>query len=156
LKNIRTYLILISLFTKINLFGQEKRFVEEIALYHLDSLIKFDKTLKFFKYFTNGWVNNEQTTTADTSQIIEKTLILKSTFKNLSLIENKNLKAFSVPKKIRKNSKDPGLSIYRFIKNNDLYYILFESIDDGSLGQVLIIINKTGDLVRYKYSLIQI
>jgi hypothetical protein len=98
-------------------------------------------------------VTKKQTTFADTSQLFTKSLSLQSTFKNLSIIENKGLKSFSVPKKIKRDNKDPGLSIYRFMKNNDLFYILFEASDSGSFGQVLIILDKAGDLVKYKYML---
>ncbi|PBQ31914.1 hypothetical protein CNR22_09070 [Sphingobacteriaceae bacterium] len=131
-------------------FGQEKRFVEEVALYHLDSLTKIDKQIKYFRYFTNGYVTKKKMTFADTSQLVSNSTVLTSAFRNLSIIENSDLTSFSVPKKIRGSTGDPGLVIYRFIKHNDQYYILFESSDDGSFGQVLVILNKKGELVRYK------
>lgn len=152
LTDIQKYFILIPLLATINSIGQEKRFVEEIALYHLDSLTKIDKEIKYFRYFTNGYLTTKQTTFADTSQLITKSLSLKSTFRNISILENKDLKNFFVPKKIRRDGKDTGLSIYRFIKNNDQFYILFEASDSGSFSVVLIILNKIGDLVRYKYT----
>ena len=149
----KLFYILVFLLVADFSFGQNKRYVEEIALYHLDSLTK--KGLSF-KYFTNGYLSKYKSSIDTTPRIIPVNIrlsVIKSTFKNLQIIEDTNLICFSVPKRIRRNGSSTTLHIRHFNKTKDKYFVSFGiNTDDYSGETVLIIMNLSGDLIDFKYS----
>ncbi len=141
--------------TSYSLFsqGQNKRYVEEIALYHLDSLTKVDPLFKNFKYFTNGYLSSFRTD-ADTNHFMRVTpnILIKTPFKNLQIVEDFKLTSFAVPRRIRKNGSSTTLIIYGYTKLNDKYLVGFR-IEEGESGkEALIIMNSNGDLIGRRYS----
>ena len=133
--------------------AQNKHYVEEIALYHLDSLTKIDPVFKSFTYYTNGYLanNNSGEDTTHFMSIIPN-FVIKSAFKKLEIKENPNLVSFFVPKRIRKNGSSTLLNIFHYTKLNNCYIVRF-SIKLGEGGkEALIIMNSDGDLIARKYS----
>lgn len=141
-------------------FGQNKRYVEEVALYHLDSLTKIDTTaFKKFKYFTDGSLSINKTW-VDTflysngmlySQYIKSPgQYIKSSFKNLKIAKKKSLKSFVVPRQMQGEKSAHKLEIYHFLKAKDRYYVEFTIWTSDSSGHTaIIIINNKGDLIGY-------
>jgi hypothetical protein len=146
---------MLALILSLKTSGQNKRYVEEIALYHLDSLTKVDPVLKDFKYFTNGYLTNSRTSTDTTMWglgSIKPNYNLRSSLKNLQIIEDTTISNFTVSRRIRKNGSSPTLKIFRFSKIEGKYLVEF-IIALGEVGQtVLIIMNSYGDLIGRKYS----
>jgi hypothetical protein len=142
--------ILTSILFCLPILGQTKKYVEEIALYHLDSLTKVDPAFKNFHYFTNGYVEKQKTSTEDSTFImkVKPDKFIETPFKNLTIVEDTTIKSFSVPKRLRKNKGSEVLNIYRFLKIGQEYFVFFKiELKDG--GQTaLIIIDLSGNLKR--------
>jgi hypothetical protein len=150
--NMKKYLlILVTLSLYSNSFGQTKKYVEEIALYHLDSLVKIDPVFKDFKYFTNGYVEKFKTSADDTSSAVMKVrpnLFIKTPFKDLTIVEDTTIKSFYIPRRLRKKGGQDALDIFRFIRIGQEYFVLFR-IEHKDGGQTaLIIMDIKGNLLR--------
>lgn len=147
----RLYILSLCLLTSVLLRAQNKKPVEEVAFYHLDSLTKTDPEIKQLKYFANGIVSRKQTTPDDTAIMICKEAHLKSAFNNLEVTQNPNLTSFDIPKKYRHNRSAEGLEIYRAARFNGYYYIYFEIPLDYGMSAIVLVLDDNGDLVKYKY-----
>ena len=157
----RKYFFFISILLPLSVVAQNKCYIEEIALYHLDSLTKIDAALKDFEYFTNGYLSEmESEMISDTTyfNISEKNraaFYIKVPFKNLQIVEDDSLTNFAVPKKLRGNVSSPTLEIKHFDKSNNKYYVVFTVRIKGNTDydekDVLIVMNLNGDLIERRY-----
>lgn len=145
---------LILLLLTVNLHGQNKKSIEEVAFYHLDSIIKLEPQLKRIKYFANGFVSKDRSECPDslTLALTSKKLYLRSAFKELTLVENEKLSSITIPKSKRGRQRDTGLKISHFTRNGNLYYVEFEIMNDGGIDSILIEMNELGDMTRYIHS----
>ena len=153
MRHLITILFIISIqFT----YGQTKKTVEEIALYHLDSMTQTGQPLAKFKYFTNGYLEND---TLDFNAIFylkkfkytSDTILRKNPFENCVIQDKKVYNKISIPNSLRHNKSDFTLNIYHYKKDFDKYYVLFEQETNTDLGgyQVILVINSKGDLINY-------
>ncbi len=151
---VRHIFLLLTIILTLKTTGQNKRYVEEVALYHLDSLTKINSQFKNFKYFTNGYLADLQSYVDTTKYInVRQHYVIKSSFKNLEIIEDPKVIFFSVPRRIRKNGSSTDLDIFRYVKIKDKYYVRFGVKTDNYSGQAaLIIMDSKGDLISWDYS----
>jgi hypothetical protein len=156
MKIFKSFLILI-LTLPTCAFSQNKRFVEEVALYHLDSLIKTEPAFKAVQYYTTGYLLKSKTGVKDTVESFTaknsvKTMSLQTVFKDVVMLENDKLNNFQVDKRAIKNKNYDALNIYHFLKANNLYYVFFDI--QGTYGgtNILIVMDLKGNMVRYKLS----
>ena len=147
-KNLTLALIFISLTS----FGQNKRFVEEVAMYHLDSLTKSDPAYKLVLYFSKGALVSSKTSIKDTidETYIKKNVVLKSKFNDFTMVEKDKLTSFPFTEHKMKNKNYTPLNIYHYMKIKDNYFVFFDI--QGLYGgtNVLLVMDLKGDLVRYK------
>jgi hypothetical protein len=127
--------------------------VEEIALYHLDSISR----LKFpcdFKYFTNGYV--DQDTTYISENIRRKYLndssakaIIKNPFADIILKDLARSDHFSIPNRMRGQKMNPVLRIHRHVTVGLYYLVGFGVSETESSGLYLtIVMDNRGNLVH--------
>jgi hypothetical protein len=132
-------------------FGQTKKYVEEIALYHLDSLTKVDPAFKNFKYYTEGSVEKYKTHIDDTIINLKQTFKIKSPFKNLIVLADTAIKSFPVPRRLMKNrSNTDVLNILHFAKAGQEYFVQFNIEVKHGGKTALIIMDEQGNLTRRK------
>ena len=106
------------LLINLNFIAQNKRFVEEVAMYHLDSLTKSDHNFKLVLYYSKGALVSSKTSIKDTidETYIKKNVQLKSAFKDLTLVEKDKLTSFPFTEHKQKNKNYTPLNIYHFMK----------------------------------------
>ncbi len=151
-----TRLLILFAFTSTLTYGQikTKMFVEELALFYLDSLMRTDKEFYHFSYFTNGYIDNIPGSHADTNIIFTDKALFKNPFENLSIIENQTIKCFSVPKRLRKKGGKYPLTINRYAKSKNAYFIEFDIRTKKNREQtVKLIIDLKGNLIRREIGL---
>lgn len=146
----KTLLLIITLFFFLTTSAQTKKRVEELALYHLDSLTKVDPAFKDFKYFTNGFIEKQKTVSEDTMSVmkVKPDLHLKSAFNNLTIVEDTTSKSLSLPRRLRKNGGYQPLTIFRFLKIGHEYFVFFKIEYEYGGQNALIVMDEKGTLLR--------
>src|SRR5437660_9475974 len=98
-------LTLTLIFLSLTSIGQNKRFVEEVAMYHLDSLTKIDPAYKLVLYYSKGTLVSSKTSVKDTidETYIKKNVQLSSGFKDLTMVEKDKLASFPFTEHKMKN-----------------------------------------------------
>lgn len=146
----RTAILLISLVT-VNLTAQNKHFVEEVAMYHLDSLSRSNPDFKQVLYYTKGFLVAAKTSPKDTIDFkINRAVNMASVFKDLTLVEKEKLSNFPFTEAKLKNKNYTTLNIYHYMKAGDNYYCFFDIQRQFDGHNILLVMNSKGDLIRYK------
>ena len=145
-----TAFLLISLLS-LNSTAQNKHFVEEVAMYHLDSLTRSNADFKLVQYYTKGFMVAAKTGIKDTVDFkINRAVNMPSVFKDLTLVEKEKLTNFPFTEAKLKNKNYTTLNIYHYMKVNDLYYCFFDVQRQFDGHNILLIMNLKGELIRYK------
>lgn len=143
--------ILFISFLSFNAISQNKRFVEEVAMYHLDSLTRSNADFKLVQYYTKGFMVAAKTGIKDTVDFkINRAVNMASVFKDLTMVEKEKLTNFPFQEAKLKNKNYTTLNIYHYLKINDLYYCFFDVQRQFDGHNILLIMNSKGDLIRYK------
>jgi hypothetical protein len=126
-------------------------FVEQLALFHLDSLTKVDLSLHDIKFRTNGVLKTTRRTMPfDTSFVknLEPEVFIRAPFSNLIIVEDTTIKHFAVSKTMTGNKRNKPLDIHPFLKIGQEYFVLF-TISDTKQGQaILLVMDLQGNLKR--------
>lgn len=124
--------------------------VEEIALYHLDSLTKTRKDLQEVKYFVNGYVEPIKLLPYDTFCLgKQEQIFLKPRASDITVREDTTLTYLLIPKGLRRNGGKHTLMIYRHVKINNKYYVCFNN-NQGISGYFIILqMDDKGNLLNY-------
>ena len=150
--------ILFILITTISLstFAQNKRFVEEVAMYHLDSLTRSNADFKLVLYYTKGFLVAAKTGVKDTVDFkINRAVNMSSVFKDLTLVEKEKLVNFPFTEAKLKNKNYTTLNIYHYLKVGEIYYVFFDVQRQFDGHNILLVMNLKGDLIRYKLQAIK-
>lgn len=140
-----------SLFLTLTISAQNKRFVEEVAMYHLDSLSRSNADFKDVTYYTKGFLVAAKTGIKDTVDFkIKRTVQMASVFKDLTLVEKEKLTNFPFTEAKLKNKNYTTLNIYHYLKVNDLYFCFFDVQRQFNGHNILLVMNSKGELIRYK------
>ncbi len=144
--------IVLGFFISLTSFGQNKRFVEEVAMYHLDSLTKSDPAFKLVLYYSKGTLVSSKTSIKDTidEAYIKKNVQMKSVFKDLTIVEKDKLTSFPFTEHKMKNKNYTPLNIYHYMKIKDNYFVFFDIQGNYGGTNILLVMDLKGDLVRYK------
>lgn len=143
------FIFIISL--SLSSIAQNKHFVEEVAMYHLDSLTRSNPDFKLVLYYTKGFMVAAKTGVKDTVDFkINRPVNMTSVFKDLTMVEKEKLTNFPFQEAKLKNKNYTTLNIYHFLKANDLYYVFFDVQRQFDGHNILMVMNSKGDLVRYK------
>ncbi len=146
----KTTLLLCAVFS-LNSFAQNKRFVEEVAMYHLDSLTRSNADFKLVLYYTKGFMVAAKTSPKDTGDFkINRPVNMASVFKDLTLVEKEKLTNFPFQEAKQKNKNYTTLNIYHYMKVGDLYYCFFDIQRQFDGHNILLVMNSKGELIRYK------
>ncbi len=146
----RFSLLLIS-FLSLNAISQNKHFVEEVAMYHLDSLTRSNADFKLVLYYTKGFMVAAKTSVKDTVDFkINRPVNMTSVFKDLTLVEKEKLTNFPFQEAKLKNKNYTTLNIYHYMKVGELYYCFFDVQRQFDGHNILLVMNSKGDLIRYK------
>ena len=147
-KNLSLALIFLSLIS----FAQSKRFVEEVAMYHLDSLTKSDPAYKLVLYYSKGALLSSKTSIKDTidETYIKKNVQLESKFKDFTMVEKNKLTSFPFTEHKMKNKNYTPLNIYHYMKIKENYFVFFDVQGNYGGTNVLLVMDLKGNLVRYK------
>ena len=139
------------LLSSLNSLAQNKHFVEEVAMYHLDSLTRSNADFKLVQYYTKGFMVAAKTGIKDTVDFkINRAVNMPSVFKDLTLVEKEKLTNFPFTEAKLKNKNYTTLNIYHYMKVNDLYYCFFDVQRQFDGHNILLIMNLKGELIRYK------
>ncbi|MBP7809138.1 MAG: hypothetical protein KA163_07590 [Bacteroidia bacterium] len=149
LKNITLTLVI---FLSLNTIAQNKRFVEEVALYHLDSLTRSNADFKLVQYYTKGFLVAAKTGIKDTAADfkIKRNTNMASIHKDLVIIEKEKLINFPFTEAKQKNKNYTTLNIYHYLKIGDNYFVFFDIQRQFDGHNILLVMNSKGDLIRYK------
>lgn len=149
LKNITFTLVL---FLSLNTIAQNKRFVEEVAMYHLDSLTRSNADFKLVLYYTKGFMVAAKTGIKDTAADykIKRNTNMASVFKDLTIVEKEKLINFPFTEAKQKNKNYTTLNIYHYLKIGDNYFVFFDIQRQFDGHNILLVMNSKGDLIRYK------
>ncbi|MBK7669041.1 MAG: hypothetical protein IPJ32_17885 [Sphingobacteriaceae bacterium] len=149
LKNITFTLVL---FLSLNTIAQNKRFVEEVAMYHLDSLTRSNADFKLVQYYTKGFMVAAKTGIKDTAADykIKRNTNMASVFKDLTIVEKEKLINFPFTEAKQKNKNYTTLNIYHYLKIGDNYFVFFDIQRQFDGHNILLVMNSKGDLIRYK------
>jgi hypothetical protein len=149
LKNIAFTLVL---FLSLNTIAQNKRFVEEVAMYHLDSLTRSNADFKLVLYYTKGFMVAAKTGIKDTAADykIKRNTNMASVFKDLTIVEKEKLINFPFTEAKQKNKNYTTLNIYHYLKIGDNYFVFFDIQRQFDGHNILLVMNSKGDLIRYK------
>ena len=152
MSQIKNLTLVFAFFISINLFGQNKRFVEEVAMYHLDSLTKTDPAYKLVLYYSKGALVSSKTSIKDTidETYIKKNVQMKSVFNEVTLVEKDKLTSFPFTEHKMKNKNYTPLNIYHYMKIKDNYFVFFDIQGNYGGTNILLVMDLKGDLVRYK------
>ncbi len=144
--------LILTAFFSLNSIAQNKRFVEEIAMHHLDSLTKSDSNFKLVLYYSKGALVSSKTSIKDTidETYIKKNVHLKTAFKDLTLVEKDKLTSFPFTEHKQKNKNYTPLNIYHYMKLKDNYFVFFDVQGNYGGNNILLVMDLNGDLVRYK------
>ena len=146
----KTTLLLFAFFS-LNAVSQNKHFVEEVAMYHLDSLTRSNADFKLVLYYTKGFMVAAKTGIKDTVDFkINRAVNMTSVFKDLIIVEKEKLTNFPFQEAKLKNKNYTILNIYHYLKINDLYYCFFDVQRQFDGHNILLVMNSKGELVRYK------
>lgn len=140
------------LFLSLGSTAQNKRFVEEVALYHLDSLNRTSPDFKLVQYYTKGFLIASTTSIKDTVEdhSVKKNLQMKSVFKDLAIVEKAKLSSFPFSEHPKKNKNYTPLNIYHYMKLNNQYFVFFDIQGTFSGTNLLLVMDLNGNLLRYK------
>ncbi len=149
LKNITLILVI---FLSLNTIAQNKRFVEEVALYHLDSLTRSNADFKLVLYYTKGFMVAAKTSIKDTAAEfkIKRNTNMASIHKDLTMVEKEKLINFPFTEAKQKNKNYTTLNIYHYLKIGDNYFVFFDIQRQFDGHNILLVMNSKGDLIRYK------
>jgi len=149
LKNIAITLVI---FLSLNSIAQNKRFVEEVAMYHLDSLTRSNADFKLVLYYTKGFMVAAKTSIKDTAADfkIKRNTNMASVFKDLTIVEKEKLINFPFTEAKLKNKNYTTLNIYHYLKIGDNYFVFFDIQRQFDGHNILLVMNSKGDLIRYK------
>jgi hypothetical protein len=143
--------ILLITFVSLNTTAQNKHFVEEVAMYHLDSLSRSNPDFKLVLYYTKGFMVAAKTGVKDTVDFkINRAVNMASVFKDLTLVEKEKLTNFPFTEAKLKNKNYTTLNIYHYLKIGDNYYVFFDIQRQFDGHNILLVMNSKGDLIRYK------
>lgn len=138
-------------FLSLNTLAQNKRFVEEIAMHHLDSLSRSNADFKDVTYYTKGFLVAAKTGIKDTVDFkIKRNVQMASVFKDLTVVEKEKLVNFPFTEAKLKNKNYTTLNIYHYLKINDLYFCFFDVQRQFDGHNILLVMNSKGELIRYK------
>lgn len=131
---------------------QNKRFVEEVAMYHLDSLTRSNPDFKLVLYYTKGFMVAAKTSIKDTAAEykIKRNTNMASVFKDLVIVEKEKLVNFPFTEAKLKNKNYTTLNIYHYLKIGDNYFVFFDVQRQFDGHNILLVMNSKGDLIRYK------
>jgi hypothetical protein len=138
------------IFTSTAASGQIKLYPEQVALFHLDSLVKVNELYLNAKYRADGKLTKYQTDSMDVFWInyAKNKNQLKCKFTNIQIIEEPNLKQFDTQRR-PKNRKVNLLGINHYIKIKDIYYVSFSLATSKYEGySIIIAINDKGDMIN--------
>jgi len=140
------------LFLSLNTIAQNKRFVEEVALYHLDSLTRSNADFKQVLYYTKGFMVAAKTGLKDTAGEfnIKRNTNMASVHKDLTIVEKEKLINFPFTEAKLKNKNYTTLNIYHYLKVGDNYFVFFDIQRQFDGHNILLVMNSKGDLIRYK------
>lgn len=139
------------LFLSLNTIAQNKHFVEEVAMYHLDSLSRSNADFKQVLYYTKGFMVAAKTSAKDTVDFqIKRNTNMASAFKDLSMVEKEKLVNFPFTEAKLKNKNYTTLNIYHYMKIGDNYFVFFDIQRQFDGHNILLVMNSKGDLIRYK------
>jgi hypothetical protein len=132
--------------------AQNKRFVEEVAMYHLDSLTRSNADFKLVLYYTKGFMVAAKTGIKDTAADykIKRNTNMASAFKDLTIVEKEKLINFPFTEAKLKNKNYTTLNIYHYLKIGDNYFVFFDIQRQFDGHNILLVMNSKGDLIRYK------
>ena len=146
-KLVLAFVLVISL----NSFSQNKRFVEEVAMYHLDSLSRSNPDFKDVNYYTKGFLVAAKTGIKDTVDFkIKRNVQMASVFKDLTIVEKEKLVNFPFTEAKLKNKNYTTLNIYHFMKVGENYFVFFDIQRQFDGHNILLVMNAKGELIRYK------
>ncbi len=141
----------VTIFFSLNTFSQNKRFVEEVAMYHLDSLTRSNADFKLVLYYTKGFLVAAKTGIKDTVDFqIKRNVNMTSIFKDLNIVEKEKLINFPFTEAKLKNKNYTTLNIYHYLKIGDNYFVFFDIQRQFDGHNILLVMNSKGDLIRYK------
>ncbi len=148
--------LIIIICLSLNTVAQNKRFVEEVALYHLDSLTRSNPDFKLVLYYTKGFMVAAKTGIKDTVDFkINRAVNMSSVFKDLTIVEKEKLVNFPFTEAKLKNKNYTTLNIYHYLKVGDLYYVFFDIQRQFDGHNILLVMNSKGDLIRYKLQFVK-
>src|SRR5687767_235532 len=124
----KTSFFAVILFFSLNTSAQNKRFVEEVALYHLDSLTRSNADFKQVLYYTKGFMVAAKTSIKDTAAEfnIKRNTNMASVHKDLAIVEKEKLINFPFTEAKLKNKNYTTLNIYHYLKVGDNYFVFFD------------------------------
>jgi hypothetical protein len=135
----------------MNGISQNKHFVEEVAMYHLDSLSRSNADFKQVLYYTKGFLVAAKTSPNDTVDFkINRAVNMASVFKDLTMVEKEKLTNFPFTEAKLKNKNYTTLNIYHAMKVGDNYYCFFDIQRQFDGHNILLVMNSKGELIRYK------
>lgn len=138
-------------FISLNSLSQNKRFVEEVAMYHLDSLSRSNPDFKDVNYYTKGFLVAAKTSIKDTVDFkIKRNVQMASVFKDLVIVEKEKLVNFPFTEAKLKNKNYTTLNIYHFLKIGENYFVFFDIQRQFDGHNILLVMNSKGELIRYK------
>lgn len=145
-------ILFLSLNTSAQKEVQNKRFVEEVAMYHLDSLTRSNADFKLVLYYTKGFMVAAKTSIKDTAAEykIKRNTNMASVFKDLTIVEKEKLINFPFTEAKQKNKNYTTLNIYHYLKIGDNYFVFFDIQRQFDGHNILLVMNSKGDLIRYK------
>jgi hypothetical protein len=148
------YLYIVLMVSPLVLLGQVKLYPEQIALYHLDTLIKIDPAYAKVNYKTDGRLIDSQTDSMDAFLLTDKKSAynLKLPFSDFKIVEDKSLVSFEVNSK-PKNKKESLIRISHHVKVENVYYVFLSLSVSRYTGYLIkLAINEQGILVNHAIS----
>lgn len=151
MSSIKNFIFGAFLFLSLTINAQNKRFVEEVAMYHLDSLSRSNADFKDVNYYTKGFLVAAKTGIKDTVDFkIKRNVQMASVFKDLIIVEKEKLVNFPFTEAKLKNKNYTTLNIYHFMKIGENYFVFFDIQRQFDGHNILLVMNSKGDLLRYK------
>lgn len=132
--------------------AQQKRYIEELAFYHLTNLQDLDPALKDVRYFTTGHLRGDTTGYLDTLLLKPgDTLFVPNPFPDAQVEEKKDLAQFEVPAYLRGRKNAYPLQIKHYLRASDRYYVHFSCLLNEYEGVLMLVsLDLKGNLARYK------
>lgn len=143
--------VLVIGFLKLN--AQKHVSPEQLAVLHLDSLIRTDTAYKDLKFYFDGEIAKTAIDGGDTLgacyKVASNDIILLTPLKQMKVVKDEKLKKVKVPKTFKKDSKASLMEMHRAVSRNGGYVVVFNLASSVFTKKVIILtMDDKGDLVK--------